>query len=84
MIGVKEMIVVRKINSERPKVEKVWCEEQVHDVERLIESVEDLIAAAVASNNSPHQYAMLQLARNNFISDLLNTAEKYRILAEAK
>lgn len=84
MIGVKEMLAVRKINSERPLVKEKWCDGQMKDFERMVGLVEDLIATAVSSNNSPHQYTMLQQAKQNFINEFLDMAEKYRLLADAK
>lgn len=80
MYGIREIIEIRRIERERPKVKEVWCSAQVEDFERMIQMVEDLISTAVASSNSSHQYSMLQEARKNFINDFLTMAEKYRIV----
>jgi hypothetical protein len=84
MIGVKEMLAVRKINSERPLMEEKWCPTQCDDFQRMISLVEDLIATAVASNQSPLQYTMLQQAKEGFINEFLDMCEKYRLVSVAK
>jgi hypothetical protein len=80
MYGIREIIEIRKIERERPKVKEVWCSAQVEDFERMIQMVEELIATAVTSNNSSHQYSILQESRENFIHEFLTMAEKYRIV----
>lgn len=84
MIGVREMIVVRKINSERPMVAEKWCDEQVEDFHTMVESVDDLISTAMAAASSPHQYSMLQQAKEKFINDFLDMAERYRLVVSEK
>lgn len=82
MIGVREMIAVRKSNFERPKVAEKWCDEQMDDFYRMLHSVEELIATAIAAANSSHQYVILQQAREVFINDFLDMAERYRLVVD--
>ena len=76
MIGIKEMIIVRK--HERPTVKEKWCPEQVEDFQRIITLVEELISTAVASSHSPQQYFSMQNAKEIFINEFLDMADNYR------
>ncbi len=80
MYAVKEMIENRKLSRERPKVEEVWCKNQTDDFQHIVGMVENLIATAVASSSSPHQYTMMMEAKEQFLNEFLNMAEKYRRL----
>jgi hypothetical protein len=44
----------------------------------MFDMVEDLIACAVASTNSPQGYAQLQEAKASFIREFMESAAKYR------
>ncbi len=80
MYAVKEMIENRKLSRERPRVEEVWCQRQIDDFQQMVGMVENLIATAVASNSSPHQYTMMEEAKAQFLNEFLNMAERYRRL----
>ncbi len=78
MIGIREMIEIRKLSKERPKVQEVWSQNQIDDFNHIMLMIEDLIATAVASHNSPQQYTLLQEAKQNFISNFMEMSERYR------
>lgn len=80
MIDVKQIIEVRKIKLERPLVEPKWGSTQCNDIARVLEMVDSLIITAVASNQSAHHYSLLQQEKAEFITEFLDTAEKYRVL----
>lgn len=80
MYAVKEMIENRKLSRERPRVEEVWCQRQIDDFQQMVGMIENLIATAVASSSSPHQYTMMMEAKEQFLNEFLNMAEKYRRL----
>jgi len=76
----KTIIESRKLKLERPLVEPKWSDTQCNDMARMLEMVDSLIATAVASHQSQHQYNMLQTEKAEFIREFLDTAEKYRVL----
>lgn len=81
MIGIKQIIEVRKFNKERPKVEDIWCAKQIEDFERIILLMEDLVETAVASHSSAHQYSTLNDAKLTFTQSVLDIAENYRLIS---
>lgn len=82
MLAVKELISVRKIREERPKVAPKWCAQQTADIEHIFVMVEDLIAIAVSCNQSPHNYTILESTKQQFINEFLNISDKYRLLCD--
>jgi hypothetical protein len=76
--SVRDLVKLKKFEESHVNLKEKWCEEQQQDIECVFEMVEDLIACAIASTNSPHGYAQLQESKAAFVSSLMNSAAKYR------
>jgi hypothetical protein len=70
-----------KMVQDKPHVQEQWCVGHQKDMERIFEMVDNLIDQAVASNNSPMAYQLLQQTKTQFIDDLLEIADSYRKIA---
>ena len=67
-----------KMFEQVPKMQEQWCPEHQKDLERMFEMIDDLVETAVASNNSPMSYQLLQQAKADLIAEFLETAATYR------
>lgn len=77
-LNVRDMVKLKKYEENHVELKEKWCEEQQRDLEKMFDMVEDLIACAVASTNSPQGYAQLQEAKASFIREFMESAAKYR------
>lgn len=73
------MISLKKLQQNSVKVKEVWCTEQEDDFKRMIAMIDDLVSHAISVANSPHSYFQLESAKENFLQEFLDMAEKYRL-----
>jgi hypothetical protein len=67
-----------KIIEQEPKMQEQWCPDQLTDLERVFQMIEDLVQTAVSSTNSPMAYQLLQQAKADFIAEFLELSTTYR------
>ena len=63
-----------------PKVEKVWCQKQIDDFERVMSLMEEVICAAISSGKSAQHYVMFEEAKSNFVEEFIKLNENYRVV----
>lgn len=83
MSNAKNILKVKlyeKQNGSIPKIEDLWCEQQVNDFDHVISLLDNVICAAICSNMSAQHYTMLEEAKTSFVEGFINTCEKYRIV----
>jgi len=82
MINVmgKQALKLKIIETERPKVKNLWCEEHQADLERIFEMFDALILVARNSNKSIQSYEQLEEMKIQYSNDLVNIYSKYRVV----
>jgi hypothetical protein len=74
-----KMLELQKLKETRPAVKDKFCEEQIKDINRLFEMIDDLVESAINSQTSPMAYQQLKQTKAEFIEEFLETALKYRL-----
>jgi hypothetical protein len=65
-----------------PKMEAQWCKKQIADYELIMSSMNDIICAAMSSGKSAQHYTMLEDAKLNFVEQLIQMGNNYRMIEE--
>ncbi len=78
--SASNLIKLKKLEQNSVRVKEKWCSEQEEDFKRMVCLVDDLVAHAISAGNSSHSYAELQSAKENFLDEFIQMAEKYSLV----
>lgn len=77
-LSVKQFIELKQLQQSHHAVKEKWCEEQLKDIEKIVEMVNDIVINSISCMSSSQAYEQLEESKAVFMKTLIEMSENYR------